>query len=102
MGLLLEPMTSTLRLLVLATVIFVTGIAFAAPALLSLLANHASDAKGAAFAFYACVLFTGASFAPLVVQLTRSIGFPGLCIGLTSILLAGTASVKFGVRSLEN
>ncbi|MGL6338500.1 MAG: MFS transporter [Waterburya sp.] len=102
LGLLLEPMTSTLRLLVLATVIFVTGIAFAAPALLSLLANHASDAKGAAFAFYACVLFTGASFAPLVVQLTRSIGFPGLCIGLTSILFAGAASVKFGVRSLGN
>ncbi|NJM90602.1 MAG: MFS transporter [Hydrococcus sp. RU_2_2] len=96
-GLVLEPIASSLPLLVMATVLFVTGIAFAAPALLSLLAALAADAKAAAFAFYTFVLFTGASFAPLVVQLTRSIGFPGLCIGLISILLAGAASVKFGV-----
>jgi MFS transporter, YNFM family, putative membrane transport protein len=102
LGLFLEPLTSQLPLLVLATVVFVTGIAIAAPALLSLVATLASDTKGAAIAFYTFVLFTGASFAPLVVEMTRSIGFTGLCIGLISILLAGVASVQFGVRRLGN
>jgi MFS transporter, YNFM family, putative membrane transport protein len=102
LGLFLEPLTSQLPLLVLATVIFVTGIAIAAPALLSLVATLASDTKGAAIAFYTFVLFTGASFAPLIVELTRSVGFTGLCIGLISILLGGVVSVKFGVKSLRN
>lgn len=98
LGLFLEPITSQLPLLVIATVIFVTGIAVAAPALLSLVAALAAESKGAAIALYTFVLFTGASFAPLVVQLTATIGFTGLCIGLTLILLAGSASVRLGVN----
>jgi MFS transporter, YNFM family, putative membrane transport protein len=97
----LEPLTSQLPLLVLATVVFVTGIAIAVPALLSLVATLDSDTKGAAIAFYTFVLFTGASFVPLVVELTRSIVFTGLCIGLISILLAGAASVKFSVKDSQ-
>lgn len=103
LGLFLEPITSQLPLLVIATVIFVTGIAIAAPTLLSLVAALAAESKGAAIALYTFVLFTGASFAPLVVQLTATVGFTGLCIGLTLILLAGSASVRLGVnRSSAN
>lgn len=99
LGLLLEITTSPLPLLVLATVIFVTGVAITAPALLSLVSTFATDAKGSGQAIHSFVLFTGASFAPLVVESTRSIGFTGLCIGLISILVVGAVSVKFGVKS---
>jgi predicted MFS family arabinose efflux permease len=101
LGLFLEIMTSPLPLLVLGTVIFVTGVAITAPALLSLVSTFATDAKGSGQAIHSFVLFTGASFAPLVVELTRSIGFSftGLCLGLISILVAGAISVQFGVRS---
>jgi MFS transporter, YNFM family, putative membrane transport protein len=98
LGLLLEPITQPLPLLVMATVIFVAGIAIAAAALLSLVTILATDVKGAAISLYSSGLFAGASLAPLVVQLIRGIEFTGLCIGLISILLASSISLHLGVR----
>jgi MFS transporter, YNFM family, putative membrane transport protein len=97
-GLALEPMTSSLPLLVMATVVFVTGIAMTSPSLISLVSTIAEDAKGSGQAIHSFVLFTGASFAPLIVQLTRSVGFTGLCIGLISLLLVGLMSLTLGCQ----
>lgn len=99
LGLFLEIVTSPLSLLVVGTVIFVTGVAITAPALLSLVSTFATDAKGSGQAIHSFVLFTGASFAPLVVQLTIGVGFTGLCIGLISILVVGVAIVQLGVKA---
>jgi MFS transporter, YNFM family, putative membrane transport protein len=98
LGLVLEPITSSLSLLVIATVLFVTGVAITAPSLISLVSTIAEDAKGSGQAIHSFVLFTGASFAPLIVQLTRSVGFAGLCIGLISILSVGLLSLTLGCK----
>jgi MFS transporter, YNFM family, putative membrane transport protein len=98
-GLLLEPLSNQLPILIFATVIFVTGIAGTPPGFISLVTTLAAEAKGAAIALYTFVLFAGASFAPLVENLTRFAGFPALCVGLAFILLAGAAIVKLGVKS---
>jgi predicted MFS family arabinose efflux permease len=55
LGLFLEIMTSPLPLLVLGTVIFVTGVAITAPALLSLVSTFATDAKGSGQAIHSFV-----------------------------------------------
>jgi MFS transporter, YNFM family, putative membrane transport protein len=98
LGLFLEIITSPLPLLVLATVIFVAGIAITAPSLISLVSAIAEDAKGSGQAIHSFAVFTGASLAPLIVQLTRSVGFAGLCIGLISILLVGLMSLQLGCK----
>jgi MFS transporter, YNFM family, putative membrane transport protein len=95
-GLFLELVTRPLPLLVIATVVFVTGIAMTAPSLIALVSTIAEEAKGSGQAIHSFVLFTGASFAPLIVQLTRSVGFAGLCIGLISILSIGLVSLALG------
>jgi MFS transporter, YNFM family, putative membrane transport protein len=98
-GILLEPLSNQLPILIFATAIFVTGIAATPPGFISLVTTLAAEAKGAALAMYTFVLFAGASFAPLVENLTRFAGFPALCIGLAFILLFGASIVKFGVKS---
>ena len=67
-GLFLELVTRPLPLLVIATVVFVTGIAMTSPSLIALVSTIADDVKGSGQAIHSFVLFTGASFAPLIVQ----------------------------------
>lgn len=97
-SLFLEPFSNHLPTLILSTAIFVTGIAATPPGFIDLVTTLAPEAKGAAIALYTFVLFTGASVAPLVENLTRFAGFPALSIGLALMLLFGAAVVKFGVK----
>ena len=86
-GLGLEAIAGSLAVLVIGSVVFVTGIAAAVPSLIEFIGEKASSARGAAVSLYTCILFIGASLGPLVTTGLQSVGFVGLCGVLALILL---------------
>ncbi|WNS78195.1 MFS transporter [Domibacillus sp. DTU_2020_1001157_1_SI_ALB_TIR_016] len=72
-GLLAIGFSPTLPILVLATIIFVAGIALVTPVVISLVSQLAGNARGSAVSFNAFVLFLGASAGPgLVMGLSKT------------------------------
>lgn len=86
-GLVIEGFAVSLAVLVVGSVVFITGIGAVLPALVSLIGGLAGSAQGAAMALYGFVLFVGASLGPLVVPLFQSVGLAGLYAALTIVLL---------------
>jgi YNFM family putative membrane transporter len=89
LGLVVEAAAPSLAILILASGVFVAGIAAAAPALSALMGAAAGEARGAAMALYAFLLFCGASLGPLA-QAALPVSFEAL-LGGTAALLAGAA-----------
>ncbi|HET8914210.1 MAG TPA: MFS transporter [Propionibacteriaceae bacterium] len=77
--------------LVIASVIFVLGIATIVPAVIATVSARGGSSRAAALALNGLYVFAGASFGPLVAQLP--IGFSGLMLALAALLMIAAGLV---------
>jgi MFS transporter, YNFM family, putative membrane transport protein len=96
-GLLAEALlAATLLGLVIASMIFVLGIATIIPSTIALVGNRGGSSRAGALAVNGLVVFAGASCGPLVAQLP--ISFSGLMLGLAVLLMIGAGLVALSTR----
>jgi MFS transporter, YNFM family, putative membrane transport protein len=96
-GLLAEAITvRALWALVIATVIFVLGVATIVPAVIALVGNRGGSSRAGALAINGLVVFAGASCGPLAAQLP--IGFTGLMLILAVMLMIAGGLVAISSR----
>jgi YNFM family putative membrane transporter len=82
--------------LVLASVIFVLGIATIVPATIALVGGRGGSSRAGALALNGLYVFAGASCGPLVAQLP--IGFSGLMLALAAMLMIAAGLVAISGR----
>lgn len=80
-------------LLTLALLLYVAGIAVAAPNLVELIHAAAPDAIGAATALYTAALFIGTSIGPQIAGATTSGGFAAAALTGAAVLVVGALAV---------
>jgi predicted MFS family arabinose efflux permease len=86
--------------LVIATVVFVLGIATIVPAVIATVGGRGGSSRAAALALNGLYVFAGASCGPLVAQLP--IGFSGLMLALAALLIIAAALVAIsGQRTAD-
>jgi MFS transporter, YNFM family, putative membrane transport protein len=91
-GLAAEAMsTSVLWLLVMASMVFVLGIATIVPSVIGMVGNRGGKSRAGALSLNGLYVFAGASCGPLVAQLP--IGFTGLMFALAALLLIAAGLV---------
>ncbi|MFD0996883.1 MFS transporter [Pseudoclavibacter chungangensis] len=91
-GLLLEATLSAFLIgAALASLVFVTGVALAVPAMITLFGETAAPNRAGGMALNGFVLFLGASIGPLTAQLGLS--FPILLVGLAALMVIAVASL---------
>jgi MFS family permease len=96
-GLLAEALSAGALLgLVIASMIFVLGIATIIPSTIALVGNRGGSSRAGALAVNGLVVFAGASCGPLVAQLP--ISFSGLMLGLAVLLMIGAGLVALSTR----
>jgi MFS transporter, YNFM family, putative membrane transport protein len=83
--------------LVLASVVFVLGVAVIVPAVIGLIGGRGGSSRAGALALNGLVVFAGASLGPLVAQLP--IGFSGLMLMLAAVLVVGSVLVAISSRA---
>jgi MFS transporter, YNFM family, putative membrane transport protein len=83
--------------LVVASVVFVLGVAAIVPAVIALIGARGRSSRAGALAVNGVAVFAGASCGPLVAQLP--IGFPGLMLALAAMLVVGAVLVAISSRS---
>ena len=88
--------TAALWLLVIASVVFVLGIATIVPAVIATVGNRGGKSRAGALSLNGLYVFAGASCGPLVAQLP--IGFTGLMLTLAALLLIAAALVAISGR----
>lgn len=76
-------------LLGLALMVYVAGIAIAAPSLVELIHAAAPDAVGAATALYSTSLFIGASIGPQIATAMTTAGFAAAALSAPALLIVG-------------
>jgi MFS transporter, YNFM family, putative membrane transport protein len=82
--------------LVIASVVFVAGIATIVPPVIALVGGRGGSARASSLALNGLVVFAGASCGPLLAQLP--IGFSALMLGLAVILLLAAGLVALSSR----
>jgi MFS family permease len=82
--------------LVIASVIFVLGVATIVPSTIALVGSRGGSSRAGALAVNGLVVFAGASCGPLVAQLP--IGFSGLLLMLAVLLMIGSGLVAISSR----
>lgn len=93
LGLVVEALANdSLGTLIVASAIFVAGIATTVPAQIALVGASAREERAGGLALYSFVLFVGASLGPLTTQLP--LGFKGLLLALAAILVGGAGLVS--------
>lgn len=65
-GLIILGISTNMIVMIIASVVFVSGIAIAIPSLISLISELGGSARGAAVSIYTFVLFMGASIGPIL------------------------------------
>ena len=96
-GLAAEAMSvGVLGALVIASVVFVLGVAAIVPAVIALIGARGRSSRAGALAVNGVAVFAGASCGPLVAQLP--IGFPGLMLALAAMLVVGAVLVAISSR----
>jgi YNFM family putative membrane transporter len=85
--------------LVMASAVFVAGIATNVPAMITLVASRAGSSRGGALALLGLVLFAGASAGGLIAEL--ELGFATLLLGLAALLILAGALVAIRVSTTE-
>ena len=96
-GLVAEALSAGALLgLVIASMIFVLGIATIIPSTIALVGNRGGSSRAGALAVNGLVVFAGASCGPLVAQLP--ISFSGLMLGLAVLLMIGAGLVALSTR----
>jgi MFS transporter, YNFM family, putative membrane transport protein len=99
-GLAAEAATvNVLWALVIASVIFVAGIATVVPAVIALAGSLGGSARAGALGLTGLAAFVGASCAPLVAQLP--LGFSGRMLVLVALLVTGAGLVVFSGRAAD-
>lgn len=93
---LLAVLSQTLVGIGVAMLVFVTGIALAVPAMITLFGQAAAPRRGGGMAINGLVLFLGASLGPILAQ--TGISFIALLIVLIGLLLVAAISVTFSNR----
>jgi MFS family permease len=83
--------------LVLASVVFVLGVAAIVPAVIGLIGGRGGSSRAGALALNGLVVFAGASLGPLVAQLP--IEFPSLMLMLAGVLVIGSVLVAISSRA---
>ena len=97
LGLAAEAMSiGTLWLLVIASVVFVLGIATIVPAVIAMVGGRGGSSRAGALALNGLYVFAGASCGPLVAQLP--FGFTGLMLSLAVLLLIAAALIAISSR----
>ncbi len=94
-GLAGEALSGSLPLMVLFSILFVTGIAIANPSIIVIIGQLGGESRGSAFAINACAAFAGASLGPLLAQSIAS--FELLCAVLIVILLLASVTARYGI-----
>ena len=82
--------------LVIASVIFVLGVATIVPSMIALVGSRGGSSRAGALAVNGLVVFAGASCGPLAAQLP--IGFSGLLLMLAVLLVIGAGLVAISSR----
>lgn len=91
-GLLLEAaLSASLVGTALASLVFVTGVALAVPAMITLFGETAAPNRAGGMALNGFVLFLGASIGPLTARL--GLDFPILLVGLAALMVVAVASL---------
>ena len=88
--------TAALWLLVIASVVFVLGIATIVPSVIAMVGNRGGKSRAGALSLNGLYVFAGASCGPLVAQLP--LGFTGLMLALAALLLIAAALVAISSR----
>ena len=97
MGLGAEAFSSAaLWLLVIASVVFVLGIATIVPAVIAMVGGRGGSSRAGALALNGLYVFAGASCGPLVAQLP--VGFTGLMLALAALLMIAAALIAISSR----
>lgn len=100
-GLIVQGLSDdTLFILVLASVVFVAGIATTAPAVINLVTTRAGHARASGIGMYALALFAGASVGPLMAEFP--FGFSTLVFVLAMGLILGAALIAVSTRTPIN
>ncbi|HEX3205520.1 MAG TPA: MFS transporter [Propionibacteriaceae bacterium] len=86
----------SLWLLVIASVVFVLGIATIVPAVIAMVGGRGGSSRAGALALNGLYVFAGASCGPLVAQLP--FGFTGLMLALAALLLIAAALIAISSR----
>ena len=96
-GLAVQAVTvAALWALVIASAVYVAGIATVVPSMIALIAGRAGSTRAGALGLCGLALFAGASCGPLAAELP--IGFTTLLLALAGLLLAGAALVTISRR----
>jgi MFS family permease len=96
-GLIAEALLADVLLgLVIASMIFVLGIATIIPSTINLVGTRGGSSRAGALAINGLVVFAGASCGPLIAQLP--ISFAGLMLLLAVLLLVGSGLVAMSSR----
>jgi MFS family permease len=96
-GLGLEAISAvTLWALVIASVIFVLGVATIVPAVIALVGGRGGSSRAGALGLNGLAVFAGASCGPLIAQLP--IAFTGLLLILAALLLIAAGLVRISSR----
>jgi MFS transporter, YNFM family, putative membrane transport protein len=85
--------------LVIASVVFVLGVATIVPAIIGLVGSRGSSSRAGALAINGLVVFAGASCGPLAAQLP--IGFAGLMLSLAVLLIIASGLVAISSRQRQ-
>ena len=97
LGLAVEAISvAALWLLVIASVVFVLGIATIVPAVIAMVGGRGGSSRAGALALNGLYVFAGASCGPLVAQLP--IGFTGLMLALAALLMIAAALIGISSR----
>lgn len=100
-GLLLEGgLSGTLIGTAAASLVFVTGVALAAPVMIGLFGEAAAPNRAGGMALNGFVLFLGASLGPLSTHL--NLDFPILLVGLAALMLVAVVSLIGFARLTRN
>ena len=97
-GLAVLGFTSSLALLVIVSVVFVSGISVTVPTLISLVGHLGGQARGLAVALYTFILFLGATLGPIIAVSLLKTGSYLLTFELLAILLGIGLASAFIIR----
>lgn len=97
-GLLLLGISPNLLCMIISSILFVTGIAIAAPTLIALIGWLAGSARGAAISTYTFILFTGASIGPIFALNVIEIGGFPLSFAALALCLCVALAASFFIR----
>jgi YNFM family putative membrane transporter len=90
----------TLWALVIASVVFVAGIAAVVPSVIALVGGRAGSARAGALGLTGLAVFAGASCGPLLAELP--LGFTRLLLVLAALLLVGVALIASAGRRMAD